>query len=200
LLNKGFNIVFAGNLGTVQALDSVLAAAEQLKEHAEINIVLVGSGSLTPWLESEIKLRNLQNVSMLGRFPVEAMPGILSQASALLVSLCRDPIISKTIPSKVQVYLAAGKPIIASLDGEGARIVEASGAGLACSAEDADALSQAILKLHSLPAQELELMGRKGVEYYQQHFEPTMLARRLREHFASSLVGGPGFATKDVEF
>jgi len=196
LLSKGFNVVFAGNLGTVQALDSVLAAAEQLKAHTDINIVLVGSGSLTAWLESEIKRRNLQNVSMPGRFPVEAMPSILGQASALLVSLCRDPIISKTIPSKIQVYLAAGKPIIASLDGEGARVVEESGAGVACSAENASALAQAILKLHAMPAQKLELMGRKGVEYYQQHFEPTMLAQRLRQHFSSLLSGEPGFAKR----
>ena len=199
-LKSGFNVVFAGNLGTVQALDTVLDAAEQLKQHEDINFVLVGSGSLTTWLESEIKRRSLQNVSMPGRFPVEAMPSILGQASALLVSLCRDPIISKTIPSKIQVYLAAGKPIIASLDGEGARVVEESGAGLGCSAQDATALAQAILKLHALPAQELELMGRKGLEYYQQHFEPTMLALRLQEHFSSLLSGEPGFTTKDVEF
>jgi glycosyltransferase involved in cell wall biosynthesis len=199
-LNNGFNVVFAGNLGTVQALDTVLEAADQLKEYADINFVLVGSGSLTTWLESEIKRRNLQNVSMPGRFPVEAMPSILGQASALLVSLCRDPIISKTIPSKIQVYLAAGKPIIASLDGEGARVVEESGAGIGCSAQDATALAQAILKLYALPAQELELMGRKGIEYYQQHFEPTMLALRLREHFSALLADRPSFASKDIEF
>lgn len=199
-LKSGFNVVFAGNLGTVQALDTVLDAAEQLKQHEDINLVLVGSGSLTTWLESEIKRRNLQNVSMPGRFPVEAMPSILGQASALLVSLCRDPIISKTIPSKVQVYLAAGKPIIASLDGEGARVVEESGAGLGCSAQDATALAQAILKLRALPMEELELMGRKGLEYYQQHFEPTMLALRLQEHFSSLLSGESGVTTKDVEF
>jgi glycosyltransferase involved in cell wall biosynthesis len=200
LLGQGFNVVFAGNLGTVQALDTVLQAAEQLKMHSDINIVLVGSGSLTDWLKSEIQRRNLQNVSMLGRFPVEAMPSILGQASALLVSLCRDPIISKTIPSKIQVYLAAGKPIIASLDGEGALVVEESGAGVACSAEDATALSQAILKLHAMPAQKLELMGQKGIEYYQHHFEPKMLALRLREHFSSLLCGEKGLATKDVTF
>jgi glycosyltransferase involved in cell wall biosynthesis len=200
LLSKGFNVVFAGNLGTVQALDSVLDTAEQLKEHADIKIVLVGSGSLTAWLESEIKRRNLQNVSMPGRFPIEAMPSILGQASALLVSLCRDPIISKTIPSKIQVYLAAGKPIIASLDGEGARVVEESGAGVACSAENASALAQAILKLHAMPVQQLELMGRKGVDYYQQHFEPVMLAQRLRQHFSSLLSGEQGYVKKDIEF
>jgi len=187
LLNKGFNVVFAGNLGTVQSLDTVLDAADMLREHPRINIVLVGSGSLTAWLEAEIKRRHLQNVSMPGRFPVEAMPSILGQASALLVSLCRDPFISKTIPSKIQAYLAAGKPIIASLDGEGANIIEESGAGVACPAENATALTQAILGLYKMPPQALEIMGRKGLDYYQKHFEPALLASELRDHFSSLL-------------
>lgn len=187
-LPEGFNVVFAGNLGTVQALDTVLDAAERLKSHPNINIVLVGSGSLTPWLESEVQSRGLHNVKMLGRFPVEEMPNILGQASVLLVSLCRDPIISKTIPSKVQVYLSAGKPIVASLDGEGARIVDDAGAGIACPAEDSAALAHSILKLYDLPATELAAMGVKGADYYLKHFEPKMLALRLREHFASLLL------------
>jgi glycosyltransferase involved in cell wall biosynthesis len=197
-LGKGFNVVFAGNMGTVQALDKVLDAAEMLLEHNAINIVLIGSGSLTTWIETEIKRRNLTNVTMPGRFPVEAMPGILAQASALLVSLCRDPIISKTIPSKVQVYLAAGKPIIASLDGEGAAVVEESGAGVSCPAEDAAALAQGILKLYGLSPQQLELLGKQGVAYYQEHFEPNMLATRLRDHFATVLSNRARSATEDA--
>ena len=99
------------------------------------------------------------------------------------MSLARNPILSQTVPSKVQAYLAAGRPIIASLNGEGARVVEESGAGLACAAEDASALAQAILKLQTMPEVELKRMGESGKRYYQQHFEPTMLAKRLVQHF-----------------
>ena len=77
------------------------------------------------------------NVQLAGRFPPDAMPGILAQASALLVTLVRDPVMAQTIPSKVQAYLAAGKPILAVLDGEGANVVREASAGIACSAEDA---------------------------------------------------------------
>ncbi len=107
------------------------------------------------------------------------MPTIFSQASALLVSLVRSPIMGQTVPSKVQAYLAAGRPIVASLDGEGARVVTEAGAGVACPAEDAEALSEAVLRLRQMSPAQLERFGTAGREYYQQHFDPVMLSQRL---------------------
>lgn len=187
-LDDCFNVVFAGNLGTVQALDTVISAAQILLPHPEIKIILVGSGSLSAWLASEIQRRNISNVVMPGRFPVEAMPGILNQASALLVSLSKNPIMSQTVPSKIQVYLATGKPIIACLDGEGARIIEQAGAGLACEAENASELAQRILTLYQLPKETLKEMGNAGLKFYESHFEPNMLAVNLKKHFESVLT------------
>jgi glycosyltransferase involved in cell wall biosynthesis len=179
----GFNVVFAGNLGTVQALDTVLEAAELLLDHPHIRIVLVGSGSRGEHLIKEAASRGLRNVQFAGRMPPQAMPSILAQASALLVSLVRSPIMSQTIPSKIQAYLAAGRPIIACLDGEGARVIEEAGAGIACAAEDAQGLARTILRIHSMPDFELQRMGEAGRSYYRQHFDPGELARRLMQHF-----------------
>lgn len=189
LLAPGFNVVFAGNLGTVQALGAVLDAAELLRPHADVRLVLVGSGSRSEWLQQEVTRRGLSNVQLPGRYAPEAMPGILAQASALLVSLTRSPIMSQTVPSKVQAYLAAGKPIIASLDGEGARVIEESGAGVSCSAEDAAALAAAVLRLRALPADALQRMGEAGQIYYKQHFDPAALATKLVQHFSQVLAG-----------
>jgi glycosyltransferase involved in cell wall biosynthesis len=111
------------------------------------------------------------------------MPGILAQASALLVSLARSPIMSQTVPSKIQAYLAAGRPIIASLDGEGARVIAESGAGIACAAEDAKALADAVRTLRDADPVTLQRMGYAGRTYYRQHFDPDLLAGRLHEHF-----------------
>jgi glycosyltransferase involved in cell wall biosynthesis len=111
------------------------------------------------------------------------MPGLFAQASALLVSLARDPVMSLTVPSKLQAYLGAGRPVVAALDGEGARIVEKAGAGMACPAEDAAALAQAVLKLRAMEPAQREALGRAGREYYMAHFEPARLARRLAERF-----------------
>jgi len=188
VLEAGFNVVFAGNLGTVQALGTVLDAAELLLPYTDIRIVLVGSGSRSEWLRHEVVRRRLGNVQLVGRFPTGAMPGILAQASALLVSLVRSPIMSQTIPSKLQAYLAAGKPIIASLDGEGARVVEASGAGLSCPAEDAGGLADAVLRLKAIPQDELQRMGDAGQIYYKLHFDPAMLAEKLVKHFSAVLA------------
>lgn len=181
VLEPGYNVVFAGNLGTVQALGIVLDAAEVLRPYSDVRLVLVGSGSRSEWLQQEVARRQLDNVQLAGRFPPEAMPGILAQASALLVSLVKDPIMSQTVPSKVQAYLAAGKPIIASLDGEGARVVAEAGAGIACSAEDADALANAVLRLRDTSPEEKEEMSQRGLRYYEKNFEPKLLATRLAQ-------------------
>lgn len=178
-LDAGFNIVFAGNLGTVQALDTVIAAAALLRDEPDVRFVLIGSGSRADTLRAEVERLALDNVHFTGRFPSETMPGILTQASALLVSLNRDEILAQTIPSKVQAYLAAGRPVIASLDGEGARLIEEAHAGIACPAEDAAALADAVRWLKSLPPDTLDEMGRRGRAYYDAHFDPATLARQL---------------------
>jgi glycosyltransferase involved in cell wall biosynthesis len=180
-LEPGFNVVFAGNLGTVQALETLLDAAEILLPYFEIRLVLIGSGSRSAWLEKQVMHRQLKNVRLPGRFSPEVIPGILSQASVLLVSLKRSPIMSQTVPGKVQVYLASGRPIIAALDGEGARVVLESGGGLACPAEDATALAKAVLQLRATSSEELKRMGESGRRYYDENFDPAFLARQLMQ-------------------
>jgi glycosyltransferase involved in cell wall biosynthesis len=190
LLKPGFNVVFAGNLGTVQALETVVAAARRLRDYSEVRFVLVGSGSRLEWIRQQIEKDGLTNIELPGRFPLEAMPEILSQASALLVSLTKSPIMSQTVPSKLQAYLAAGRPIICSLDGEGARIVQEAGAGVSCPAEDDEALANAVLTVARAGEEARSQMGLSGRAYYETHFEPTMLARQLIDHFRS-LTGPP---------
>ena len=184
VLPAGFNVMFAGNLGTVQSLDTLLDGAERLLGVQDVRLVLVGSGSRAAWVQAEIARRGLRNVSLPGRFEPEQMPSILAQASALVVSLNRGSTMDRTVPNKVQAYLAAGKPIIASLDGEGARIVTESGAGIACEAENVDQWVQAVLRVHAMSPAERAAMGAAGTAYYARHFEPTQLARQLVAHFA----------------
>lgn len=182
-LHEHFNVVFAGNLGTAQALDIVLEAAQKLRPHAHVRLVLVGSGSMSHWLAEQCVQQNLHNVVLPGRFDASDMPTILGAASALLVSLTPDPAFALTIPSKIQAYLAAGRPIIASLDGEGARIVEDSGSGFCCAAGNAELLAKAIIRMANTPLAEREEMGQRGLQYFHKHFEPTHLVEQLKMHF-----------------
>ena len=191
-LSPGFNVVFAGNLGTVQSLGTILDTADLLADLPDVRFVLVGSGSRDEWLAAEVSRRRLANVQLAGRFPPDAMPGILSQASALLVTLVRDPIMAQTIPSKVQAYLAAGKPILAALDGEGAAVVRDAGAGMACDAEDSRGLADAMRQLRGMSESERVKMGAAGRTYYQRHFEPAALARRLANRLERLVRESPG--------
>lgn len=188
VLDSGFPVVFAGNLGAAQALETIVGAAALLADEPEIRLVLVGSGSRAAWLTGEVARLGLKNVSMPGQFPVSAMPSILGRAGALLVTLNADPIFARTIPSKLQAYLAVGRPIIASLNGEGARIIDEAGAGLCCPAQDARALADAIVALHRMAPQERAAMGRRGTRYFAEHFDSDLLADRLLDKF-SRLLG-----------
>lgn len=181
-LQKGFSVLFAGNVGAAQAMDTIVAAAVKLRNYSEIKIVVLGSGSKLDWLAQQKLDKQLDNLYLEGRYPVKTMPILMRQASALLVTLTNQPIFELTVPNKIQAYLAVGKPIIACLNGEGARIVKEANAGLTVQAEDADGLASAILELYQMSASERQIMGENGRTYFKQYFDEEMLTTRLITH------------------
>jgi len=182
ILDSGFSVVFAGNVGSAQAVKVIVEAAALLTVQREIRLVVLGSGSELEWMRQQVRERQLENLHLAGRFPVEAMPWLLSKASALLVTLADRPIFAATVPNKIQAYMAVGRPIVAWLNGEGARIVEEAGAGLAVPAEDARGLADAILSLYRMPPEERERLGASGQAYYREHFDHETLVSDLIGH------------------
>ncbi len=179
-LPPGFRVMFAGNIGTAQDFETILAAAALLKEETAIHWLILGDGRQRAWVEREIKARGLEaTFHLLGRYPPEAMPRFFARADAMLVTLKKEPIFALTVPAKVQSYLACAKPIIAALDGEGARVVTEAGAGLAVPAENPAALAAAVLELARLGKKPRETMGASGRAYFEQHFEREMLLTKL---------------------
>jgi glycosyltransferase involved in cell wall biosynthesis len=188
LLPQGFRVMFAGNIGAAQDFETILAAAEKLRDEDDIHWVVLGDGRMQRWVEQEVGRRGLRAcVHLLGRHPVQSMPRFFGLADALLVTLKDDPIFSLTIPSKLQSYLACGRPIVAALDGEGARVISEAGAGIAVKAGDAAALAEAVRGLYRMPAPEREAMGRRGLEYFERHFQRALLLSRL-EAWAGELA------------
>ena len=185
-LDKGFSVMFAGNIGKAQAVEVIVEAARLLKEQSDIHFVVLGEGSRWMWMRQQAQQLGLDNLHLPGRFPVELMPGFMHKASALLVTLADQEIFKATIPSKVQAYLAAGRPILACLNGEGANLVTAAGAGIAVPAEDAGALADAVLRLYRMPRQERDAMGARGRLYCARHFAHDMLVDQLIGHLRTA--------------
>lgn len=199
-LPEGFRVMFAGNVGAAQDFETILTAAERLKSRRDIHWIIVGDGRMLSWVQAEVERRRLSGtVHLLGRHPLETMPALFAQADAMLVTLRREPIFALTIPGKVQSYLASGRPIVAALDGEGARIIQEAGAGIVCPAERPEALADAVVRLAETPKETRELMGRRGAEYYATHFERTVLFDQL-ERWMRDLAGTQGGRQSSATF
>jgi glycosyltransferase involved in cell wall biosynthesis len=192
-LDEGFCVVFAGNVGAAQAVHVISEAAERLRDHGDIRLVVLGAGSELEWMRARIVELGLDNLCLAGRFPVEAMPNLLSRADVLLVTLADQQIFAATVPNKIQAYMAVGRPIIASMNGEGARLVQEADAGISVPAEDGVALAGAILRLYSMPAVERDRLGENGRRYYQKHFDHEQLVDELIGYFEQAVSRHKGF-------
>lgn len=176
----GFRLLFAGNLGAAQDVESLLESADRLRARADIQWVFLGDGRRQAWLAAEVERRGLRStVHLVGRHPMSDMPAFFADADALLVSLKDAPGLTETIPSKVQAYLASGRPIVGALAGEGARIIRESGAGLTCPPGDPAALAGTVAQLAAKSGAEREEMGRLGRAYYADHFDRDRLLLQL---------------------
>ncbi len=182
-LDGGFPVMFAGNIGTAQAVEVIVEAATLLSGIPDINFVVLGDGSRRDWMLQEMGARGLKNIHLPGKFAIETMPGFMQKASVLLVTLANKEIFGLTIPSKIQAYLAAGKPVLACLNGEGARLVLDAKAGLAVPAGNPKALADAVLQLYKASSQERDIMGDNGRLYYEQHFSHDILIDQLISYF-----------------
>ena len=178
-LDDGFSVVFAGNVGVAQAVEVIVEVATLLQNYTDIRFVIFGQGSRWDWMCQEAKVRGLTNLHFPGRFPIETMPGLMNKASALLVTLTDKPIFASTVPNKIQAYMSAGRPILACLNGEGARLVREAGAGLTVPAEDAKALAQAVIQLYEMTPEARNQLGFNGQQYYKNNFDHDALVEQL---------------------
>ncbi len=187
-----FTIVFAGNIGEAQDFETILAAAAQLAHRSSVRFLILGDGRQSGWLAEQIQQRELGKiVVLLGRHPVERMPEFFAHADAMLVSLRPDPVFSKTIPAKVQAYMASGKPIIALLDGEGAAAVTRWDCGVVAVPGDSASLVEAITKLIESPTEVRKQMGENGRQGAEQEFNRHVLVKRLIGWMNELVDGSP---------
>ncbi len=187
------SLVFAGNIGRAHGLEVILEAAQALAATMPtVHWIFVGAGRALPWLEDEVAKRRLTNcVTLLPWRPAHEMPRILKSAAALLISLRDEDVFAQTVPSRVQSCLAAGRPIIAAVSGESARIIDAAKCGYVCPPRDAEALSVSVKDLLSLPLQHRECLGRNGHRYYVDHFRKADRVSQIEELLAGLSTNKP---------
>ncbi len=155
-----FNVVFGGQLGVAQHLDTVLDAARALlASRPEVQLLLVGDGVERSRLERRAADMGLTNVRFAGRFPAAEMPAVYALADVLLIHLKADPAFRMSIPGKTYPYMACGKPVLAAVEGVTAEIIREGDAGLTCPPEDPGAMAAAIVRLLDMTAEERARMG-----------------------------------------
>lgn len=175
------SVVYVGNLGPAQRLDTLVRAAAMLQEQQiPVEVHLYGSGS------AEAELRNLaselaaRNVTFHGRIaPAEALQ-VSASAFAQVVSLEPTELFARTVPSKLAFSFAAGAPVLYGLQGEAARIVAQSGGGLVFNPEDPGSLVRAIAQLLQRPPEERSDMRAALRSFYNAHFSRSELLARYR--------------------
>ena len=179
------NIVFAGNIGVAQSFDTIIEAVKILTTKLKnFKFIIIGDGRDKKRVLEKISDYSLEDYfKFLGSFPPEDMPSFFASADALLVSLKDTKIFSMTIPGKLQSYLASGKPIIASLNGIGSKIIKESNSGYASTAEDSESLANSIVNFSKLTSSKRKILGDNARDYYEKEFERSRLLTRLIDIF-----------------
>ncbi len=182
-LPSGFKLIFAGNIGEGQSFPTLLEAAKILKGmNLPIHWIIFGDGRMKENVEREIIEYGLSDFFILkGSLAATEMPKYFCCVDGLIVSLKKSEIFSITIPGKLQSYLACGKPIIGSLDGIGANIINESKSGITAKAESVDDLVSAVVKLYNSTPNERLQMGLNARSYFEKEFERESLLNKLDE-------------------
>ena len=184
-IKNNFKILFTGNVGEAQSMDTILRSAKELKDKSlkNINYIIVGSGSKLDYCKQFAEMERLDNIFFLGQYPLEAMPNFINFADALLITLKDEEIFNLTIPNKLQSYMASQKPIIGSLNGEGAKIIQISKSGLVSNAEDAHSLTENVVKMASLKKEELDEFGKNAKDFFQINFSSRIFNQKVMSLF-----------------
>jgi colanic acid biosynthesis glycosyl transferase WcaI len=180
-LNGKFVVLYSGTIGLISGAEIMLECSQSLKDHPDIVFLMVGEGAVKDRIRDAALKRGLDNIRMLPFQPREILSQVLSSADLAVVTLQKNRGQS-SVPSKLLGYLAAARPVAASLDADSdtARFINRAGCGLCVPAEDAKALTETILALYQDPARRLKL-GQKGRHFLLKHCDRKAATAKYRE-------------------
>lgn len=179
-------LLFTGNMGKAQDLETILGAAQQVRKDIDFVIDFVGSGSALSACEAFAKKQGLENrVRFHGRKPYAELPTFYRQADACLVTLRHDNAIGLTLPGKMQDYLAVGKTIIGAIDGAGAQVIQEAQCGFCVKAGDSKALAKVIENFIDNRLQ-YNVCGENARRYYLNHFTKKKVLGQFLDIFSEN--------------
>lgn len=176
--DDNIDLVFAGNIGEMQSVETIIYAANELKAETHIRFHIVGDGSSREKCEKIANDLQLNNVIFHGQYPVTEMPRFYEIADAFLITLKADKVISYTLPNKVRSYMASQKPIIGAIDGETQMAIDEAQCGLCCSAEDYKGLA-GLIKEFSGEKERHAIWGENARRYYDDNFSKSNYIKQL---------------------
>lgn len=179
-------VLYAGAIGEVQGLDTLLDAAKLLRAE-DVRISLAGDGISRKRLEQRVEDEGLDNVRFLGRVPQSDVPELIARAHIHLVSLADAPFLAHTTPSKIATLLASAVPIVGHLAGDGARLVRDSGAGVTVAPGDAPALATAIAAMVASGPESWRVSGDRGRRYYDQNLSAAATSDSILQALAAAV-------------
>ncbi len=172
-------ILFAGNVGESQNFSAIVDTMDQCKDKP-VHWYILGAGrELGAVQEAVSRLGLIDKVSFLPPVPVAEVPSYYKAADVLLVTLRAGGAFSKTIPGKVQSYMASGKPILGILDGDGNELINSTKCGLCCNAGDVDGLVSLVQKYLEMSEFEREQIGCNGLQYYRENFSRDVVIQKF---------------------
>lgn len=176
--HKGFNVIFTGNIGQAQGLEILPKAAAIIRAEGikDIRFTIVGDGRARESFKESITAAGVWDLfEFAGRVKPTEVPGLLAKGEVAFISFADDELFAKTIPAKLQSYMACAMPIVASAKGETARVISEADCGMCSDIGDARALAMNIIAMRNLPKDRLNEMGENALAYNSEHFSKKKL-------------------------
>lgn len=182
-----FNIVYAGNIGTIQMVEKLVEATEKASEKVDVALHLIGMGARQEAVKKHIEEHNLgERVYFYGPKARALTVAYYPNATALAVTLEKGGYVGKTIPNKLTSSLYYGRPILACIQGDGREILEQAQGTVFASEESSESLEEAILKLCSLSEAKLKTLGQNNLKYYEEHLSFQILLDKITDELISA--------------
>lgn len=178
-----YNLVYAGNIGTLQLVERIIEAMALIKDKADVKLHLLGMGTRSEAVKELIATRKLEGcVEFYGIKSRSVVADFYHNASAIVVPLSHQGTVGDTIPSKLNSSLAYGRPILGIIEGDGRKVLEDAGGAILSRGESMEDIADAILTVCSLSDEKIATLGKRNRDYFDSHYHLDDVVKEIATH------------------